>query len=49
MAKWRKGRIYNPEDGKSYKSQISLDKDDPNVLRKGLYRISLPNADLVAG
>lgn len=30
--KWKKGRIYNPEDGKSYKSSIQLD-DDPNVLK----------------
>ena len=30
--KWKKGRIYNPEDGKSYKSSIRLD-DDPNVLK----------------
>ena len=31
--KWKTGRIYNPEDGKSYKSAIRLDKDDPDVLR----------------
>lgn len=31
--KWKKGRIYNPEDGKSYKSSIRLDKDDPDVLK----------------
>jgi uncharacterized protein (DUF2147 family) len=31
--KWKKGRIYNPEDGKSYKSAIRLDKDNPDVLR----------------
>lgn len=31
--KWKKGRIYNPEDGKSYKSSIRLDRDDPDVLR----------------
>ncbi|MGB3455550.1 MAG: DUF2147 domain-containing protein [Litorimonas sp.] len=31
--RWKKGRIYNPEDGKSYKSAIRLDGDDPNVLR----------------
>jgi uncharacterized protein (DUF2147 family) len=31
-SKWKKGRIYNPEDGKSYKSSIELD-DDPNVLK----------------
>lgn len=31
--KWKKGRIYNPEDGKSYKSSIRLDKTDPDVLR----------------
>lgn len=31
--RWKKGRIYNPEDGKSYKSSIRLDKDDPDVLR----------------
>lgn len=31
-SKWKKGRIYNPEDGKSYKSSIQLD-DDPNVLK----------------
>ncbi|GHB01869.1 hypothetical protein GCM10009069_25810 [Algimonas arctica] len=30
--KWKKGRIYNPEDGKSYKSSIQLD-DDPGVLK----------------
>lgn len=30
--KWKKGRIYNPEDGKSYKSSIELD-DDPDVLK----------------
>jgi len=30
--KWKKGRIYNPEDGKSYKSSIRVD-DDPNVLK----------------
>lgn len=30
--KWKKGRIYNPEDGKSYKSSIQLD-EDPNVLK----------------
>ncbi|MGJ8560056.1 MAG: DUF2147 domain-containing protein [Litorimonas sp.] len=30
--KWKKGRIYNPEDGKSYKSSIQLD-DDPSVLK----------------
>lgn len=30
--KWKKGRIYNPEDGKSYKSSIQLD-DDPDVLK----------------
>lgn len=31
--KWKKGRIYNPEDGKSYKSSIRLDKENPDVLR----------------
>jgi len=31
-SKWKKGRIYNPEDGKSYKSSIQLD-DDPDVLK----------------
>ncbi|MGB6228633.1 MAG: DUF2147 domain-containing protein [Litorimonas sp.] len=31
--KWKKGRIYNPEDGKSYKSSIRLDRDDANLLR----------------
>lgn len=31
--KWKKGRIYNPEDGKSYKSSIRLDKDDPDILK----------------
>lgn len=31
-SKWKKGRIYNPEDGKSYKSSIQLD-EDPNVLK----------------
>jgi uncharacterized protein (DUF2147 family) len=30
--KWKKGRIYNPEDGKSYKSSIQLG-DNPNVLK----------------
>lgn len=30
--RWKKGRIYNPEDGKSYKSSIRVD-DDPNVLK----------------
>ena len=29
---WKRGRIYNPEDGKSYKSRIALSKDDPNIL-----------------
>lgn len=32
-SKWSKGRIYNPEDGKSYRSQIRLSKSDPDVLR----------------
>ena len=31
--KWKKGRIYNPEDGKSYKSSIAVDEDDPDVLK----------------
>ncbi|MEM7729616.1 MAG: DUF2147 domain-containing protein [Pseudomonadota bacterium] len=31
--KWKKGRIYNPEDGKSYRSAIRLDRDDPDVLK----------------
>ena len=31
--KWKRGRIYNPEDGKSYKSSIALDADDPNILK----------------
>jgi uncharacterized protein (DUF2147 family) len=31
--RWRKGRIYNPEDGKSYKSVIKVDADDPNILK----------------
>lgn len=30
---WKRGRIYNPEDGKSYKSRISVDEDDPNILK----------------
>ncbi len=30
--KWKKGRIYNPEDGKSYKSSIQLD-DTPDILK----------------
>lgn len=30
--KWKKGRIYNPEDGNSYKSSIQLDEDDPDIL-----------------
>ena len=30
---WEKGRIYNPEDGKSYKSSIEVEEDDPNVLK----------------
>lgn len=30
---WKKGRIYDPESGKSYKSVIELDEDDPNVLK----------------
>lgn len=31
--KWKKGRIYNPEDGKSYKSIIEVDNDNPDVLK----------------
>lgn len=31
--RWKKGRIYNPEDGKSYKSSIEVEEDDPNVLK----------------
>lgn len=31
--KWKKGRIYNPEDGNSYKSSIRLDKSDPDILK----------------
>ncbi|MEL6686636.1 MAG: DUF2147 domain-containing protein [Pseudomonadota bacterium] len=31
--RWRKGRIYNPEDGNSYKSVIEVDGDDPNLLK----------------
>lgn len=31
--KWRKGRIYNPEDGKSYKSVIEVEDDNPDVLK----------------
>ena len=31
--KWKRGRIYNPEDGKSYKSSIAVDEDDANVLK----------------
>lgn len=30
---WKKGRIYDPETGKSYKSVIALDEDDPNILK----------------
>ena len=30
--KWRRGRIYNPEDGKSYKSSIALDDGNHDVL-----------------
>jgi uncharacterized protein (DUF2147 family) len=28
----KRGRIYNRENGKSYKSRIELDEDDPTVL-----------------
>lgn len=31
--KWKSGRIYNPEDGKSYKSSLEVRDDAPNVLR----------------
>ena len=31
--RWKKGRIYNPEDGNSYKSSIEVEEDDPNVLK----------------
>ena len=31
--KWKRGRIYNPEDGKSYKSSVAVDKDDPDILK----------------
>ena len=31
--KWKRGHIYNPEDGKSYKSSIAVDDDDPDTLK----------------
>ncbi|WP_298918167.1 DUF2147 domain-containing protein [uncultured Algimonas sp.] len=31
--RWKNGRIYNPEDGKSYKSSIRVDKDDSDILK----------------
>ena len=31
--KWKGGRIYNPEDGKSYKSSLEVRDDAPDVLR----------------
>ena len=31
--KWRKGRIYNPEDGKSYKSSMEVEDDAPDILK----------------
>ena len=31
--KWKSGRIYNPEDGKSYKSSIEVRPEEPHILR----------------